>query len=120
METVAVTLHLPADLYAELQARAAEEQTDPAELITRVVAAAHHPSTAPPGRDAVLALIGAYHSDRPLIDGLPPSEDPDLYLVAEQSGQDGIELHAWDLAPNRYVQGPDGQALRRQPDTMSP
>lgn len=61
-----------------------------------------------------------YHSDRPLIDGLPPSEDPDLYLVAEQSGQDSIELHAWDLAPKRYVQGPDGQALRRQPDTMRP
>ena len=59
METVAVTVHLPADLYAELQARAAEEQTDPAELIARVVATAHHYRATLPERDPVLALIGA-------------------------------------------------------------
>jgi hypothetical protein len=120
METVAVTLHLPADLYAELQAQAAEEQTDPADLIARVVAEAHHYRATLPERDPVLDLIGAYHSAKPLIDGIPASEDPDLYVIAEQMGQQATKMHAWDLAPQRYVQGPHGRALRRQPDTARP
>ena len=41
MDTTHVTLQLPARLYAELQSLAAEERTDPVEVIARLVAVAH-------------------------------------------------------------------------------
>jgi len=40
MKTEAVSIQLPAHLYAELQSLAAEEQTDPVEIIDRLVTAA--------------------------------------------------------------------------------
>lgn len=40
MGTETVSIQLPAHLYAELQSLAAEEQTDPAKLIDRLVTAA--------------------------------------------------------------------------------
>ncbi len=65
------------------------------------------------GADPVSDLIGAYCSPLPLIDGIPASEDPDLYLVAEMMGERARGLHAWEIAPARYVQGRDGRAVRR-------
>jgi hypothetical protein len=65
------------------------------------------------GADSLLDLIGAYHSSAPLIDGIPVSEDPDLYLVAEMLGERAAGLHAWEIAPARYVQGQNGQPVRR-------
>jgi len=41
MSTKTVALQLPASLYAELQSLAAEEQTDPVGLITRLIVAAN-------------------------------------------------------------------------------
>jgi len=40
MKTEVVSIQLPAHLYAELQSLAAEEQTDPVEIIDRLVTAA--------------------------------------------------------------------------------
>ncbi len=40
MDTTVVTIHLPASLHAELQALAADEQTDLVEMISRLVAMA--------------------------------------------------------------------------------
>ena len=52
--------------------------------------------------DPVFELIGAYHSEQPLIDDIPVSEDPDLYLTAEAMGGQANEMHAWEIAPTRY------------------
>lgn len=67
-------------------------------------------------RSEMFDLIGAHHSRQPLIDGIPVSEDPDLYLVAAELGDRAATMHAWELAPARYSQGPDGRPVRRRPD----
>jgi len=65
------------------------------------------------GADSLFDLIGAYRSAAPLIDGIPVSQDPDLYLVAEMLGEKAAGLHAWEIAPACYVQGQNGQPVRR-------
>jgi hypothetical protein len=67
-------------------------------------------------RSEMFDLIGAYHSRQPLIDGIPVSEDPDLYLAAAELGDRAAAMHAWELAPERYSQGPDGRPVRRRAD----
>jgi predicted DNA-binding antitoxin AbrB/MazE fold protein len=62
-------------------------------------------------RGSVFDLIGLFSSDKPLIDGIPVSQDPDLYLLAEALGTRADELHAWEIAPQRYRRGDDGQAI---------
>lgn len=62
--------------------------------------------------DPVLQLVGAYQSERPLIDGIPVSEDPDLYLLAEMMGEEAFALHAWEIAPQRYRRAENGQPVR--------
>ena len=62
--------------------------------------------------DPVFDLIGAFSSDRPLIDNIPVSEDPGLYLLAEAWGEAAQQMHAWEIAPQRYRQGKDGQPVR--------
>lgn len=57
--------------------------------------------------DPVLRLMGSYSGQVPLIDDIPISEDPDLYLVAESLGEQANGLHAWEIAPYRYTQGAD-------------
>lgn len=57
-------------------------------------------------------LIGAFSSDKPLIDNIPVSADPGLYLLAEAMGEQAQGLHAWEIAPQRYREGKDGQAIR--------
>ena len=63
--------------------------------------------------DPVLALAGQFASDQSLIDGIAVSEDPDLYVVAETLGDHAWQLHAWEIAPARYLHGADGRAIRR-------
>lgn len=70
------------------------------------------PPDTPDTQDPVLQLIGASESNRPLIDGIPVSEDPDLYLVADMMGEQAGELHAWEITPQRYRRGKDGEAFR--------
>ena len=62
--------------------------------------------------DPVLGLLGAFSSDKPLIDHISPSEDPDLYILAEAMGKDADGLHAWEIAPTRYRRNEDGQPIR--------
>ena len=62
--------------------------------------------------DPVLELIGLFNSEKPLIDNIPVSEDPDLYLVAEMMGEEAKNLHAWDIAPTRYRRGKHDQPIR--------
>lgn len=56
----------------------------------------------PEEKDPVLVMMGMFNSDKPLIDGIPVSQDPDLYLVAEMMGAEAEGLHAWEIAPSRY------------------
>lgn len=112
MEARTVTLQLPENLYARLQSLAADEQTEPVEVIARLVALARQRRASSPERDPVLDLVGAYRSQRPLIDGIPVSQDPDLYLAAEALGERANGMHAWEIAPARYVRGQDGRPVR--------
>ncbi len=57
-------------------------------------------------------LIGAFSSDKSLIDNIPVSVDPDLYLLAEAMGEQAQGLHAWEIAPRRYCRGESGEAVR--------
>jgi len=97
-----------------LQSLAADEQTEPVKVIARLVTLARQRRASAPERDPVLGLIGAYHSRRPLIDGIPVSQDPDLYLAAEALGERANGMHAWEIAPARYARGEDGHPVRRQ------
>lgn len=108
-----VMLQIPEELYARLQAIAAREQADAIDVIARLVAQAGQGGVFPPDQDPVLDLIGAYRSPHPLIDGIPVSEDPDLYIAAEALGERASGLHAWEIAPHRYSQGADGRPVRR-------
>ena len=56
----------------------------------------------PEEQDPVLAMMGMFIGDKPLIDNIPVSEDPDLYLIAEMMSTEAEGLHAWEIAPNRY------------------
>jgi len=113
-----MTLELPITLYDKLQKLAAGEQTDPVDIIARLVETAMLSSPAKREVDPVFELIGAYRSERPLIDDIPVSEDPDLYLAAETLGEQAAERHAWELAPIRYKQGPDRRPLRRNEELL--
>jgi predicted DNA-binding antitoxin AbrB/MazE fold protein len=63
--------------------------------------------------DPFFEIIGAYSSEKPLIDGIPVSEDADLYLLAEMMGDEAIGLHAWEIAPARYRRGANNQPIRK-------
>ena len=76
-------------------------------------------SSPPLEDDPVLALIGAYESNTPLIDGISISEDPTLYQVAETMGDAANDLHAWEILPHQYQKGSDGQAVRHETDERS-
>jgi hypothetical protein len=116
MSTKTVTLELPASLYTQLQKLAKKAQTDPVEVIAHLIAVASQRDILPAESDPVFELIGAYQSPRPLIDNIPVSEDPDLYLLAETMGENAAGLHAWEIAPTRYTEGPNRRPLRRDAD----
>ena len=63
--------------------------------------------------DPVLELLGLFNDDKPLIDNIPVSEDPDLYLAAEAMGAEAAGLHAWEIAPTRYERGSNNEPIRK-------
>lgn len=99
----------PLTLPERTRVRVHVELVDPASPTARQVDATEMDTA----DDLLLDLIGAYRSVTPLIDGIPVSEDPDLYLVAEMMGDRATDLHAWEIAPARYRQGRNGRAVRR-------
>ena len=113
MDGAVVNLQIPESVYIKLQTLAAQEQTDPVTVIARLVGVAHEQVVAPEA-DLLFDLIGTDRSQRPLIDDIPVSEDPDLYLVAEALGDRANGLHAWEIAPARYIRGQDGHPLHGQ------
>jgi hypothetical protein len=107
-----VSIEIPISLYTDLESLAAKEQSDPVAVLAQLVAQAREQEDGS-WTDPVFDVIGAYHSELPLIDGIPVSEDPDLYLVAEALGDQAVGKHAWELMPMRYMAGQDGRAIRR-------
>jgi hypothetical protein len=103
MESKTVTLDIPESLYVNLQTLARREHLDLDELITKLLHSAYQEAATEPELDPVLELIGAYHSEQPLIDDIPASEDPDLYLTAAAAGKLTAGKHACDIAPARYA-----------------
>ncbi len=75
--------------------------------------AAEMEAEAESGPELLPGLIGAYRSTRPLIDDIPVSEDPDLYLIAEALGERAEGRHAWEIAPAKYKRGKDRRPVRR-------
>ncbi len=63
--------------------------------------------------DPVLELLGLFNDNKVLIDNIPVSEDPDLYLAAEAMGTEAGGLHAWEIAPARYACGANNEAIRK-------
>ncbi len=112
MSTETITIQMPMRLYADLTALAAEEQTDVVGVIGQLLKLAERDMPKPHQPDPVFALIGAYRSNQPLIDNIPVSEDPDLYLAQAASGESSEEKHAWEIAPMRYKRGSDGLPIR--------
>ena len=106
-----VTLELPAYLYTDLQARATQEHVNLVELLARLLKLARQDIAAPSQTDPVFELIGAYRSQQPLIDNIPASEAPDLYLALAASGDQFSGKHAWEIAPARYTQSVDGGSI---------
>lgn len=107
-----VTITLPTDLYNALTALAQQEKTDPVEVIARLVTQERETHASLSTDDPVLALIGAYQSERALIDGIVVSEDPELYVIADALGAQADGKHAWEIAPGRYRRRTDGSAER--------
>ncbi|HOU15656.1 MAG TPA: hypothetical protein PKZ84_21335 [Anaerolineae bacterium] len=112
MSTETITLQVPTRLYADLSALAEEEQTDVVGVISRLLKLAERDTVKSHQSDPVFALIGAYHSNQPLIDNIPASEDPDLYLLQATYGESSEEKHAWEIAPMRYRKAPDNRPVR--------
>lgn len=112
MNTAVVTIELPIGIYTKLQALSTDKQKDPVEIISNLVTQAIAKQANSIEDDPIFELIGAYSSELPLIDDIPVSEDPDLYVIAEKMGDSVTEMHAWELAPKRYIQSKDGKAIR--------
>jgi hypothetical protein len=75
--------------------------------------------------DPIWEIVGIGESEEELIDGIPVSEDPDLYYLADLMAHKEIgpyatlrdgPVHAWEIAPQRYTQGPDGCPVRVRED----
>ena len=60
----------------------------------------------------VTPSCAASSSGKLLIDGIPVSEDPYLYLAADALGERGQGLHAWEIAPQRYRRGENDRPVR--------
>jgi hypothetical protein len=83
METETVTIELPAQFYAQLQALAADEQTDPIELLTRLIAVAMQQRIQPQSPTRAFRRIRERATDLGVTD-LAEQHDHYLYGVDKQ------------------------------------
>ena len=124
MNDSTVAVHIPEPLYQRLRRLATLTRQPVESLVVQTLDAGIPPlpDELPEqmSQDPIFDLIGAYASSLSLIDDIPVSEDPDLYLVAETLGDQAAGLHAWDIVPARYRQGPDGRPIGQGDNSRQP
>jgi predicted DNA-binding protein len=115
-------LMLEPEQHDQLQALAEVEGTSVSNLVREAINRfLRQRQPLPITEDPIWEIIGIGESEKELIDGIPVSEDPDLYYLADlmarkETGpyatlRDG-PVHAWEIAPQRYAHGPDGRPVR--------
>ncbi len=116
-------LLVESDQYRDLQAMAEAEGTSVSSLVREAIARLlRERRPASITEDPIWDIVGIATCED-LIDGIPVSEDPDLYYLADLMKRKGLgpyavpreePPHAWEIAPHRYVRGDDGQAVPRE------
>jgi predicted DNA-binding protein len=115
-------LMLEPEQHDQLQALAEVEGTSVSNLVREAINRfLRQRQPLPVTEDPIWEIVGIGEDEKELIDGIPVSEDPDLYYLADLMARKEIgpyatmrdgPVHAWEIAPQRYTQGPDGSAVR--------
>jgi hypothetical protein len=115
-------LMLESAQHDQLQALAEAEDTSVSNLVREAVDLFLRQRTPLPiTEDPIWDIVGIGKNGGELIDDIPVSEDPDLYYLADlmkrkrigpYSVQREDSPHAWEIAPQRYAEGPDGRPVR--------
>lgn len=115
-------LMLEPEQHDQLQALAEVEGTSVSNLVREAINRfLRHRQPLPITEDPIWEIVGIGGGEKELIDNIPVSEDPDLYYLADLMARKEIgpyatlrdgPVHAWEIAPQRYIQGPDGSSVR--------
>jgi predicted DNA-binding protein len=115
-------LMLEPEQHDRLQALAEAESTSVSDLVRKAIDRfLRQRQPLPVSKDPIWEVVGIGEGEKELIDGIPVSEDPDLYYLADLMARKEIgpyatlrdgPVHAWEIAPQRYTQGPDGSVVR--------
>lgn len=116
-------LMLEPEQHDQLQALAEVEGTSVSNLVREAINRflQQQQQPLPITEDPIWEIIGIGESGKELIDNIPVSEDPALYYLADLMARKAIgpyatlregPVHAWEIAPQRYAQGPDGRPVR--------
>jgi hypothetical protein len=115
-------LMLEPEQHDQLQALAEVEGTSVSDLVRKAIdrfLRQRQPLSVT--EDPIWEIIGIGAGEKALIDDVPVSEDPELYYLADLMARKEIgpyatlrdgPVHAWEIAPQRYAQGPDGRSVR--------
>lgn len=113
-----IQLMLEPEQYHRLRTLAEAEKTSISHLVREAVdQLLQRRSPLPITEDPIWGIVGGAEDTRNLIDGIPVSEDPDLYTMAEMMVGKNIgpyaevrdgPPHAWEIAPQRYTRGRTG------------
>ncbi len=112
--------------HRQLRALAEAENTSVSQLVREAVTLLlRQRQPLPITEDPIWEIVGIGTEAKPLIDSIPPSEDPTLYYMADLMARKGIGpyaeereggIHAWEIAPQRYARGEDGRPIRLKGD----
>ena len=115
-------LMLEPEQHDQLQALAEVEGTSVSNLVREAINRfLRQRQPVPVTEDPIWGIVGIGEGEQELIDDIPVSEDPELYYLADLMARKEIgpyatlrdgPVHAWEIAPQRYTQGPDGCSVR--------
>jgi hypothetical protein len=115
-------LMLEPEQHDQLQALAEVEGTSVSNLVRKAINRfLRQRQPVPVTEDPIWEIIGIGEGEQELIDDIPVSEDPELYYLADLMARKEVgpyaalhdgPVHAWEIAPQRYTQGPDGRPVR--------
>jgi hypothetical protein len=119
-------LMLEPEQHDQLQALAEVEGTSVSNLVREAINRfLRQRQPMPVTEDPIWEIVGIGEGAQELIDDIPVSEDPELYYLADLMARKEIgpyatlrdgPVHAWEIAPQRYTQGPDGYPVRVEGD----